>query len=432
MRNRSFRSIFNIAACLFLFACGASFAQASSGTPALSVSSTSVNFGDVTVGQTVKKTVTLTSTGSAPVSISDISVAGSLFSASGITAPLSLNPGQIATLTLIFSSPHVSTFTGTVTVASNSSKGNVVVNMSGNGVAGTAALSVSSTDVNFGNVVAGQTAERSITLTSTGTSPVTISSLSVAGSLFAASGLTTPATLNPGQTATLTLSFTSPHVSSFTGVLTIASNSSKGNITVNMSGAGDIWAQGNLVRKQLHHRRWQRRLHCKPGHTGARRWIGSQPGQQQFRGCRAVIGYCACQRIYCDFHRHGCRRHLGSNRCFDCFFGRRLCGFLYSAERRIRNTDRQFEQRQFRQCNGGTDRQADHHALFHRQCACDRFEPHRRRILVFDGRLHYANYAPSRARLQHSPSSSTRTTQALSPEHSLSLAMHRRPAPSSK
>src|ERR1700739_3985736 len=58
--------IFVTLACLFLSLCGVSSAQTSSGTPALSVSSTSINFGNVAVGQTANKTVTLTSTGTAP------------------------------------------------------------------------------------------------------------------------------------------------------------------------------------------------------------------------------------------------------------------------------------------------------------------------------------------------------------------------------
>ncbi|HLY42192.1 MAG TPA: choice-of-anchor D domain-containing protein [Terracidiphilus sp.] len=99
-------------------------------------------------------------------------------------------------------------------------------------------LAVSSTSVSFGNVNVGQSTTKTITLTSTGTSPVTISSLSVAGSLFGASGVTTPLTLNPGQTATLTLSFSPNGGSNFTGTLTIAGNSSTGNATVNMSGTG--------------------------------------------------------------------------------------------------------------------------------------------------------------------------------------------------
>src|SRR6201986_1029140 len=100
------------------------------------------------------------------------------------------------------------------------------------------ALSVSDNTINFGNIVVGQTVSQSLTLSSTGNSPVTISGISVAGSLFSATGITTPTTLNPGQTATLNLGFTSPHVSTFTGVVTITSNSSAGNLTINMGAAG--------------------------------------------------------------------------------------------------------------------------------------------------------------------------------------------------
>jgi hypothetical protein len=84
----------------------------------------------------------------------------------------------------------------------------------------------------------GQTATQSLTLSSTGTAPVTIAGISIAGSLFTVSGVATPLILNPGQAATLSVQFTSPHVSSFTGVVTISSNSSQGSLVVNMSAAG--------------------------------------------------------------------------------------------------------------------------------------------------------------------------------------------------
>src|SRR5579863_1489922 len=74
--------------------------------------------------------------------------------------------------------------------------------------AATPTLSVSATTVSFGNVNIGQTATHSITLSSTGKSPVTISSISVAGSLFGAVGVSTPVTLNPGQRVILTATFT--------------------------------------------------------------------------------------------------------------------------------------------------------------------------------------------------------------------------------
>jgi hypothetical protein len=107
--------------------------------------------------------------------------------------------------------------------------------------ASTPTLTVSTTTISFGNVVIGQTGTQSVTLSSTGTAPVTISSISVAGSLFNATGLATPLTLNPGQTARLTATF-SPQIAepyNYTGVLTIGSNSSTNpSAVVNMSGAG--------------------------------------------------------------------------------------------------------------------------------------------------------------------------------------------------
>jgi hypothetical protein len=222
----------------FAIAFFAAVAFAQNSGPVLSVSSNTVNFGSIAVGQTVSQSVTLSSTGNAPVTISGISVAGSLFSATGITTPMTLNPGQTATLNLGFTSPHVSTFTGVVTITSNSSAGKLTINMSAAGVAANPVLAVNSSTINFGNIVVGQTVSQSVTLSSTGNAPVTISGISVAGSLFSATGITTPMTLNTGQTATLNLGFTSPHVSTFTGVVTITSNSSAGNLTINMSAAG--------------------------------------------------------------------------------------------------------------------------------------------------------------------------------------------------
>jgi hypothetical protein len=207
---------------------------------ALSVSATSISFGNVTVGKTGTAPLILSSTGTAPVTIYSVSVAGSLFSATGATLPLTLNPGQSATLNVQFYSDHVSSFTGILTIRSNSSiSPTAVVNLRGSGVSGIATLSVSATNISFGNVTVGKTGTAPLILSSTGTAPVTISSVSVAGSLFSATGVTLPLTLNPGQSATLNVQFYSDHVSSFTGILTITSNSSVSpTAVVNLSGSG--------------------------------------------------------------------------------------------------------------------------------------------------------------------------------------------------
>ena len=132
------------------------------------------------MGQTAKQSVTLTSSGTAPVTISAVSIVGSLFTASGVAAPLTLNPGQTATLNLQFHSDHVTSFTGTLTVSSNSSQGNVVVNMSGAGTAAPTpsaarrALAINAMSVAFGNVAINNLAIQTVTLTSMGTGPLTV------------------------------------------------------------------------------------------------------------------------------------------------------------------------------------------------------------------------------------------------------------------
>ncbi len=303
--------------------------------PALSVSSSSVNFGTVAVGTVVTQSVTLSSTGNAAVTISAGNATGSGFALIGASFPMTLNPGQSASLVLQFNPAAAGTSSGQVVLTSNSSTGSAmaiglsgtatpvlsavtcgtasytgagsdactvnlnaaapaggtVVSLSSNqaavtvpssvmvpagstgagftaavssvstseAVALTAALgsaaqtfniqlhaatptlSVNTTTIAFGNVNVGQTATQSVTLSSTGTVSVTISSISVVGSLFGASGVTTPFTLNPGQTAKLTTTF-SPQIAepyNYTGVITIASNSSTSpSAVVNMSGAG--------------------------------------------------------------------------------------------------------------------------------------------------------------------------------------------------
>ncbi len=117
--------------------------QLNPATPTLRDSASTINFGNVSVGQTATQSVMLSSAGTVPVTISGISIAGSLFTAPGFSAPLTLNPGQQATLTLQFSAPHVSTYTGVLTITSNSSQGSLVVNMSAAGVATPAVSAVS-------------------------------------------------------------------------------------------------------------------------------------------------------------------------------------------------------------------------------------------------------------------------------------------------
>jgi hypothetical protein len=210
-------------------------------TPRLTVTPAAVNFGNVAVNSTATLPVTLTSSGTAPVTISAATLTGAAFSVSGATFPVTLNPNQSVTANVQFNPKAAGQSVGQWTITSNSSAGaTTVVPLSGTGtVAATPQLLVSAKSLPFGDVPVGSTATLSVTLTSSGTAPVLVSSVALAGAEFSDSGATFPVTLNPNQSVTLKVQFDPTTAGAATGTLTISSNSTTGSAAqVSLSGNG--------------------------------------------------------------------------------------------------------------------------------------------------------------------------------------------------
>jgi hypothetical protein len=100
----------------------------------LTVNATSVAFGSVSLNTISTQSLILTSTGGSPVTVSAASVAGTGFTVSGVTFPVTLSKGQTATLNVQFEPTTVGAETGTLAITSNSSTGvTVAVGLSGTG-----------------------------------------------------------------------------------------------------------------------------------------------------------------------------------------------------------------------------------------------------------------------------------------------------------
>ena len=201
-------------------------------TPNLTLSATSISFGQTQIGSKVPRTLTLTSTGNAPLSISTITVSGAAFSLGAVSLPATLQPNQQLTLTVTFDPTAEGSDAGTLTVTSNDASGPATVSLGGSGVTAPAPqLAVGPAAVNFGNVPLNIASTQSVTLTSTGTAPVTINAATVSGLPFSVSGATLPVTLNPNQSVTLKVQFDPTATGTATGQLTVNSNSSSGATT---------------------------------------------------------------------------------------------------------------------------------------------------------------------------------------------------------
>ena len=104
----------------------------------LNSSASSLNFGSVNVSSNSTQTVTLTNAGNSSVTISNVSVSGSGFNASGISSGLILAPGQTAALTATFAPAAAGSVKGSVSVASNATNSPDSISLSGTGVAAVA------------------------------------------------------------------------------------------------------------------------------------------------------------------------------------------------------------------------------------------------------------------------------------------------------
>ncbi len=165
---------------------------------------------------------------------------------SGVTAAFSPNPTtSTSTLTLTASATAATgtvtvTITGTSGSLTNSTTLSLTVNPSSIGPT----VTVSPTSLAFGNVVLGATsAKKPVTLTNTGTSTLTITSITASGDF----GLTTSAkpcgsTLAAGKSCTIDVTFTPTQTGTRTGTLTLTDNSPSSPQTVALSGTGTVQA----------------------------------------------------------------------------------------------------------------------------------------------------------------------------------------------
>jgi len=135
---------------------------ATSASQTLSFSTTSLNFGNVNDGSSVSQSVTLTDTGNAGVTVSQISVSGTGFALSGAGTPVTLTPSQTLTFGVVFNPVSAGSASGHVTVASNAAGSPVTITLSGTGVS-TAAHSVAMTWNASTSTVSGYNVYRSTT-----------------------------------------------------------------------------------------------------------------------------------------------------------------------------------------------------------------------------------------------------------------------------
>ena len=188
-----------------------------------------LSFGDVAVGSSANRTLTIHNDGNVGLSVSGVNTpAGFSGSWSG-----TVSAGGSHDVTVTFSPTSGGPYSGTVTVSSDATSGTNTRGASGNGIGSIISLSG---DLAFGSCEVGTTVNRTLTIHNDGTSPLNVSGISLptgftgnwSGSI-AASG-----------TRDVTITFAPMADRSYSGSASVNSDAQQGTSTRGVSGTGTI------------------------------------------------------------------------------------------------------------------------------------------------------------------------------------------------
>ena len=227
-----------VAAALLLVLFGSAPRAAAVGQ--LTVTPTSISFGNVAVGKTATVSVTVKNIGNATVTLSGDTLTGGVFKLSGITVPRYIYAGSSMTFSVIFAPVNIASYTGKITLISNASNPSVAISLAGAGIKNTTVGYVSATPVSaqFGNVPIGTRNTQTVQLKNTGATTLTVSSLTPKGTGISVSGPTVPFSLLVGGVANLTVAFLPTVAGTVSGSVTIASNALDSSLSVAVTGTG--------------------------------------------------------------------------------------------------------------------------------------------------------------------------------------------------
>jgi len=206
--------------------------------PALTITPSSANFGNVTIGSPSTQPIQLTNSGTATLTITGVTASGTGFSTSSLSLPISLAAGHSSSFNVQFSPASAGAASGSVTVASNAPNSPATIPLSGTGVAQSLTLSFNPTSLSFGNVNTGSSSTLPVTATNTGNGNVQITQISENGTGFSLTNAGTPVTLTPNQTMTFSVVFSPTTAATDSGTVTVASTATGSPATISLTGTG--------------------------------------------------------------------------------------------------------------------------------------------------------------------------------------------------
>lgn len=204
----------------------------------------SAAFNSVPLGTTQSSTATLTNSGSAAATVSQVNVTGAGFGITAASLPWTIGAKQTHSFSVTFDPPAPGNATGSIAVTANVTV--PALPLTGSGVG--PALSVSPTSLNFGTVAVGQSQTLPLTISNRGNAAATISQLNLSGDpAFSYSGVNLPLSIQPNASASVSVNYAPTSAIDPSATLQVVGNAQPLSVTLTGSagsgttGPGQTW-----------------------------------------------------------------------------------------------------------------------------------------------------------------------------------------------
>lgn len=202
-----------------------------SGAPSIDLGG-NLAFGNVTVGQTATRTLTISNSGNAPLSVTNISYPAGF---SGNWNIGNIAAGSSTNVTVSFNPNTATNFGGNITVHSDATSGVNTISASGTGIPAPTRIVALAGNLAFGNVTVGQTSTRTLTISNSGNAPLSVGSISYPSGF---SGNWSGGSIPAGASTNVNITFTPAAAQSYSGNITVDSDATSGVNTISASGFG--------------------------------------------------------------------------------------------------------------------------------------------------------------------------------------------------
>lgn len=209
--------------------------------PSVSLSATSLTFAAQNEGTaSPAQTITLTNTGSAPLTVTNTAATGGF--AQTNNCPASLAAAAKCVITVTFTPAATGNVYGSVTITDNATGSPQTILLAGVGNSAPVVKLSTATLTFAGQSLGTASAAQSVTVTNSGSAALTITSVAASGDFAETNSC--PASMAPAGTCTINVTFTPTATGTRTGSLTIKDNATGSPQTVTLGGAGSDFSLG--------------------------------------------------------------------------------------------------------------------------------------------------------------------------------------------